>query len=71
MVIFEKLTMSQKNLNNEINTIISLFNQKKFNKISKIPPKILEKFNEQIEKCSDDKKYDVVSKNCINKCDDD
>ena len=49
MVICEKLNMSQKNLNNEINNIISLFNQKKLNKISKISPKILAKFCEQIE----------------------
>ena len=49
MVIYEKLNMSQKKLNNEINNVISLFNQKKFDKISKISPKILEKFSEQIE----------------------
>ena len=41
--------MSQKNLNHEKNNIISLFNQKKFDKISKISSKILEQFNEQIE----------------------
>ena len=41
--------MSQKNLNYEKNNIIHLFNQKKFDKISKISTKILEQFNEQIE----------------------
>ena len=41
--------MSQKNLNHEKNNIISLFNEKKFDKISKISSKILEQFNEQIE----------------------
>ena len=49
MVIYEKLNMSQKKLNNEINNVISLFNQKKFDKISKISIKILEQFNEHIE----------------------
>ena len=41
--------MSQKNLNYEKNNIIHLFNQKKFDKISKISIKILEQFNEHIE----------------------
>ena len=41
--------MSQKNLVHEKNKIISLFNQKKFDKISKISSKILDQFNEQIE----------------------
>ena len=49
MVIYEKLNMSQKKLNDEINNVISLFNQKKFDKISKISSKILDQFNEQIE----------------------
>ena len=41
--------MSQKNLNHEKNNIIYLFNQKKFDKISKISSKILDQFNEEIE----------------------
>ncbi len=41
--------MNQKNLVHEKNKIISLFNQKKFDKISKISSKILDQFNEQIE----------------------
>jgi tetratricopeptide (TPR) repeat protein len=49
MVIRGKLNMSQKNLNHEKNNIIYLFNQKKFDKISKISSKILDQFNEEIE----------------------
>ena len=41
--------MNQKKLNDEKNNIIFLFNQKKFDKISKISSKILDQFNEQIE----------------------
>ena len=44
-----KIKYESKKLNDEKNNIISLFNQKKFDKISKISSKILDQFNEQIE----------------------